>query len=195
MPRTGPDAERGARPAHRTGPRGRERAAELQEETTLNSHAPLTGSDVVQSVTAPPVADPPGSGRPLTRRSAGLIMLGTVPTVAAVLAIPPHAGRPEPTSEPPTGLDSFEETYRGRHISGRELPGGAAGEPAAWQVTVDGRPLHLMRRADGSYLTMVDHYTCHATPLAAARSAVRELGDQALRADDARPAAARERGA
>ncbi|MGX1120521.1 hypothetical protein RKD37_005884 [Streptomyces ambofaciens] len=45
-----------------------------------------------------------------------------------------------------------------------------------WQVTVDGRPLHLMRRADGSWLSMVDHYRSYPTPLAAARGAVDELG-------------------
>jgi hypothetical protein len=45
-----------------------------------------------------------------------------------------------------------------------------------WHVTVDGRPLHLMRRADGSWMTMVDHYESYPTPLAAARAAVDELG-------------------
>ncbi|CAM5647878.1 hypothetical protein SVIOM74S_02697 [Streptomyces violarus] len=43
-------------------------------------------------------------------------------------------------------------------------------------MTVDGRPLHLMRRADGSWLSMVDHYRSYPTPLAAARGAVDELG-------------------
>ncbi|MER8023791.1 tyrosinase family oxidase copper chaperone, partial [Streptomyces griseoluteus] len=33
-----------------------------------------------------------------------------------------------------------------------------------WQITVDGRPLHLMRRADGTWMSMVDHYTSYARP-------------------------------
>ncbi|MDQ1038553.1 hypothetical protein QFZ75_004969 [Streptomyces sp. V3I8] len=78
----------------------------------------------------------------------------------------------------------FDEAYRGRRIRGyREpagdvRPAGAARTPIAgsWQVTVDGRPLHLMRRADGGYLTMIDHYRSYPTPLAAARAAVDELG-------------------
>uniref|UniRef100_UPI0034DF9CB3 tyrosinase family oxidase copper chaperone n=1 Tax=Streptomyces flavofungini TaxID=68200 RepID=UPI0034DF9CB3 len=53
--------------------------------------------------------------------------------------------------------------------------------PQSWRITVDGRPLGLMRRADGSFLSMVDHYRSYATPLAAARGAVDELGpSQAL---------------
>ncbi len=32
-----------------------------------------------------------------------------------------------------------------------------------------------MRRADGSWLSMIDHYRSYATPLAAARGAVDEL--------------------
>ena len=33
-----------------------------------------------------------------------------------------------------------------------------------------------MRRADGTWLSMVDHYRSYATPLEAARAAVDELG-------------------
>ncbi|MFJ2262020.1 tyrosinase family oxidase copper chaperone [Streptomyces sp. NPDC087844] len=79
----------------------------------------------------------------------------------------------------------FDEMYGGCRIRGckEEAAGGArpAGDarkaPAGpWRVTVDDRPLHLMRRADGGYLTMVDHYRSYPTPLAAARAAVDELG-------------------
>ncbi|MEV3971232.1 tyrosinase cofactor [Streptomyces sp. NPDC050698] len=71
----------------------------------------------------------------------------------------------------------FEEIYRGRRIRGVPLPGREreTGD-ADWHVTVDGRPLHLMRRADGSWLSMVDHYRSYPTPLAATRAAVDELG-------------------
>ncbi|GGX64031.1 tyrosinase [Streptomyces minutiscleroticus] len=59
----------------------------------------------------------------------------------------------------------------GGHGGGRDASRGGA-----WYVTVDGRPLHLMRRADGGYLTMLDHYQSYPTPLAATRAAVDELG-------------------
>ncbi|MYS76198.1 tyrosinase, partial [Streptomyces sp. SID5926] len=71
---------------------------------------------------------------------------------------------------------AFDETYRGRRIRGIRSAAGRAVGAGTWQVTVDGRPLHLMRRADGSWLSMVDHYRSYPTPLAAARGAVDELG-------------------
>ncbi|GHJ39981.1 tyrosinase family oxidase copper chaperone [Streptomyces sp. TS71-3] len=104
----------------------------------------------------------------------------------------------------------FDEIYRGRHIHARQHglldrltrhadgAGGhttmASDEPMASQaptaspaagdqpieVLIDGRPLHLMRRADGSYLSMVDHYGSHPTVLAAARGAVDALGASRL---------------
>ncbi|MEW2566946.1 tyrosinase family oxidase copper chaperone [Streptomyces sp. NPDC047070] len=79
----------------------------------------------------------------------------------------------------------FDEMYGGCRIRGckDEAAGGVrrAGNArtaptGAWRVTVDDRPLHLMRRADGGYLTMIDHYQAYPTPLAAARAAVDELG-------------------
>ncbi|MEV6882366.1 tyrosinase cofactor [Streptomyces sp. NPDC051135] len=74
------------------------------------------------------------------------------------------------------GGTSFDETYRGRRIQGIRSAAGRAVGAGTWHVTVDGRPLHLMRRADGSWLSMVDHYRSYPTPLAAARGAVDELG-------------------
>jgi hypothetical protein len=75
----------------------------------------------------------------------------------------------------------FDETYRGRRIVGVRHEDGPSGggAPGTWQVTVDGRPLHLMRRADGGWMSMVDHYQSYDSPLAAARAAVDELGPTA----------------
>lgn len=88
----------------------------------------------------------------------------------------------------------FTQTYRGRRIEGTwaapsraardgaghgpsDSSGGAGGDGAGrWHITVDGRPLHLMRRADGTWISMVDHYASYPTPLAAARGAVDVLG-------------------
>ncbi|MFR0352679.1 tyrosinase family oxidase copper chaperone [Streptomyces sediminimaris] len=72
---------------------------------------------------------------------------------------------------------AFDEVYRGRHIKGTPPAAGVCGAAGrGWLVTVDGHPLHLMRRADGTWLTMVDHYSSYRTSLAATRAAVDELG-------------------
>ncbi|MGW0120104.1 tyrosinase family oxidase copper chaperone [Streptomyces sp. NPDC003327] len=69
---------------------------------------------------------------------------------------------------------AFDEMYGGRHVRGFSGPDG---RPVA---LVDGRPLHLMRCADGGYVTPVDHYASSPTPLAAVRAAVDELGSAPL---------------
>ncbi|PZT69454.1 tyrosinase [Streptomyces sp. SW4] len=89
----------------------------------------------------------------------------------------PHAaGHTEGAHGDPFEGVVFEETYRGRRIRGIRTATGRAVGAGTWHVTVDGRPLHLMRRADGTWLTMVDHYRSYPTPLEAARAAVDELG-------------------
>ncbi|CAL9460595.1 tyrosinase family oxidase copper chaperone [Streptomyces sp. enrichment culture] len=90
----------------------------------------------------------------------------------------PGPGRPEPRTAERTGQTedtAFDDTYRGRRLRGVRSAAGRAVGAGTWHVTVDGRPLHLMRRADGSWLSMVDHYHSYPTPLAAARGAVDEL--------------------
>ncbi|MEU1225019.1 tyrosinase family oxidase copper chaperone [Streptomyces sp. NPDC005828] len=83
------------------------------------------------------------------------------------IAIRPESGG---TRDP----HAFDEMYRGRRLLGFSGPGG---EPTA---LVDGRPLHLMRCADGGYVTPIDHYESCPTPLAATRAAVDELGTARL---------------
>ncbi|MFF1449447.1 tyrosinase cofactor [Streptomyces sp. NPDC058274] len=115
-----------------------------------------------------------------TRRNALRALFASVVVAAAVPVV--AASRPpgdhEVVSDPDDVADRFDETYRGRRIRGTWT--GSAGRAAygggQWSVTVDGQPLHLMRRADGTYLSMVDHYESYPTPLAAARAAVDELG-------------------
>ncbi|MFI7010344.1 tyrosinase family oxidase copper chaperone [Streptomyces sp. NPDC050145] len=140
----------------------------------MNPAAPLTDAPPTETVTAPPGGEPGPRRRLLTRRSAGLILLGGGATAAGLWQMG-RAGTDADGSA--RAADAFDESYRGRRIQGAPAPGGGA-----FEVSVDGRPLHLMRRADGSYLSMVDHYTSHPTARDAARGAVDELDGQTLRA-------------
>ncbi|MEU7017011.1 tyrosinase family oxidase copper chaperone [Streptomyces sp. NPDC046385] len=85
----------------------------------------------------------------------------------------PLAAGPGPDPAVTAGV-AFDEMYAGRRIQGYPGPGG---EPLA---LVDGRPLHLMRCADGGFVTPIDHYESCPTPLAAVRAAVDELGSAPL---------------
>ncbi|MFH8488372.1 tyrosinase cofactor [Streptomyces longisporoflavus] len=122
-------------------------------------------------------AERPGEGR-FTRRVTmrGLIAFGvaSVTAPAALLWPTRHAAGDRTTDD--RGSGAFDEMYEGRHIRGARVAGGRQEEGADWEITVDGRPLHLMRRADGGYLSMVDHYQSYPTPLIATRRAVDELG-------------------
>lgn len=81
-----------------------------------------------------------------------------------------------PAPEPAAG--GFDEIYRGRRIQG--VPTGTAdgteadGSPVV--ILIDGRLLHVMRRADGSYVSVANHYQPYATPLDTARGAVDVIG-------------------
>ncbi|MFE1194927.1 tyrosinase family oxidase copper chaperone [Streptomyces olivaceoviridis] len=102
----------------------------------------------------------------------GLLASATALALAPLVA----ASRPVPPAEDPGG-SSFDENYRGRRIRGVLVP--AAGREEAdteWRITIDGSPLHLMRRADGTWLSMIDHYTSYRMPLEATRAAVDEIG-------------------
>ncbi|EPJ41563.1 putative Tyrosinase cofactor [Streptomyces afghaniensis 772] len=97
--------------------------------------------------------------------------------------------RPGPGNAP--GDTAVDQTYRNRRIRVTWIPSGGSAEQGRWHVTVDGRPLHLMRRADGTWLSMVDHYCSYRSPLEAARAAVDELGPgRRLRDLDPEPAGA-----
>ncbi|MET9515883.1 tyrosinase family oxidase copper chaperone [Streptomyces sp. NPDC002994] len=120
--------------------------------------------------------------------------MGVIAGTAGALA-PILTKRPGGTAGP--ALERFAETYRGRYIQGTArvtMPARAAGRVRAVgdamtvaavrdaEVRIDGRPLHVMRRADGSYLSLVNHYESFPTLLDAARAAVDELGDAQLSA-------------
>ncbi|MFE7837097.1 tyrosinase cofactor [Streptomyces sp. NPDC057474] len=73
------------------------------------------------------------------------------------------------------GPDAFDEVYRGRRIQGHATDGGGHHHGAGYAVFVDGAELHVMRNADGSWISVVSHYSPVPTPRAAARAAVDEL--------------------
>ncbi|MDO0917628.1 tyrosinase cofactor [Streptomyces sp. DT2A-34] len=76
---------------------------------------------------------------------------------------------------------SFDEVYKGRRIQGRPASGGGhQHHGAGYSVFVDGVELHVMRNADGSWISVVSHYDPVPTPRAAARAAVDELQGAAL---------------
>ncbi|MBD0746417.1 tyrosinase family oxidase copper chaperone [Streptomyces sp. CBMA152] len=64
--------------------------------------------------------------------------------------------------------DDHTETYKGRTIRVTRMGNDHA-------VSIDGRPLSLMKLGEGAYLSALCHYEVAKTPLHAARAAVDEL--------------------
>ncbi|MFJ6793327.1 tyrosinase family oxidase copper chaperone [Streptomyces sp. NPDC091268] len=108
---------------------------------------------------------------PLSRRAVLRTAFTAAVCAATTAALAPvlRARRPRQTLTPAPLAE--EETYRGRHI---------AVDLATAAVRIDGRPLHVMRRADGSYLSGINHFQSFETPLELARAAVDELGSGRL---------------
>ncbi|MCW7983979.1 tyrosinase co-factor [Streptomyces sp. SID8375] len=87
--------------------------------------------------------------------------------------------------------EPFDEMYQGRHIEGWPADDGgsqngghgghhagrAAGphEGMDFVVRIDNDDLHVMRNADGTWISLVNHYETFTTPRALARAGVREL--------------------
>ncbi|MEU1291477.1 tyrosinase family oxidase copper chaperone [Streptomyces sp. NPDC005840] len=138
----------------------------------------------------------PAPGRTAGARSRRGVLRGLLASAVALVCAPlVTASRPKDTADRD---GAFDETYRGRRLRGSRVTAHAPARAGArsravparaemrgravpaqehlWRVTVDGSPLHLMRRADGGWLSMIDHYRSYPTPLAAARAAVDELG-------------------
>lgn len=105
--------------------------------------------------------------RALTAAAAALAAAAGVQTVAA----PGASAAGHDHGSPP----SFDEVYKGRRIQGRPASGGGHHHGAGYAVLVDGVELHVMRNADGTWISVVSHYDPVPTPRAAARAAVDEL--------------------
>ncbi|WP_405674480.1 tyrosinase family oxidase copper chaperone [Streptomyces sp. NBC_01511] len=119
-----------------------------------------------------PTPPPSSRSRRLFLRAA--FTLGVIGGTAAALlpvlrADPRRAGPPAAEAPGLPAAELFDEMYGGRHIQG-----------TASGVRIDGRSLHIMRRADGSHLSVVNHYESFPTALATARAAVDDLGGAQL---------------
>ncbi|MEU2334392.1 tyrosinase cofactor [Streptomyces sp. NPDC013172] len=127
----------------------------------------------------------------LTRRRAltAGAMLATAAGTQTLLA----PGAPAASHSHGGPLEPFDEIYKGRRIQGRPgaMGGGMGGmggmgggrhhgHGGGYAVFVDGVELHVMRNADGSWISVFSHYDPVATPRAAARAAVDELQGAAL---------------
>lgn len=150
-----------------------------------------------------------GTRRTLLRALFGLGVLGgTAAALTPLVRADRAAGTgpaATPAAGPPAGPESgsgpgvpagpvTEETYRGRHIRVRHTvtgpveaaappPGVYPGIPS-YDVLIDGRPLPVMRRADGSFISAVNHYESFPTLIAVARAAVDDLRGARLALDD-----------
>jgi len=115
----------------------------------------------------------------LSRRQALTTAAALATAAAGIAAVPAGAatagGHHDPHSPAP-----FDEVYRGRRIQGRPATGAHAQHGTGYTVLVDGVELHLMRNADGTWISVVSHYDPVPTPRAAARAAVDELQGAAL---------------
>ncbi|MFE7272005.1 tyrosinase cofactor [Streptomyces sp. NPDC057623] len=114
----------------------------------------------------------------LSRRRAltAAAVLATAAGVPTVTALTASAAGPDHHGPAP-----FDEVYQGRRIEGRPAAGGGHHHHGAgYAVFVDGVELHVMRNADGSWISVVSHYDPVPTPRAAARAAVDELQGAAL---------------
>ncbi|MCD7444559.1 tyrosinase cofactor [Streptomyces lincolnensis] len=117
----------------------------------------------------------PGLTRRHTLTAAAALAAGA--GTQAVTASGTAAGHdsPVPQAAAPAAPASFDEVYKGRRIQGRPSAGGGHHHGVGYTVFVDGMELHVMRNADGSWISVVNHYAPVPTPRAAARAAVDEL--------------------
>ncbi|GGR78917.1 hypothetical protein GCM10010252_17010 [Streptomyces aureoverticillatus] len=124
----------------------------------------------------------------ITRRQA----LGVTASAAAGLAVagsaraaaPMDHGKPTAHGSPSDQPGSFDEVYLGRRIQGEPTGGHGGGHHGdhgdGYAIRIDGDDLHIMRNADGTWISVINHYEPRATPRALARAAVVELQGAAL---------------
>lgn len=104
----------------------------------------------------------------LSRRRALTTTVALAAAAGVRTAVPAQA-----SAGPHHSPGTFDEVYKGRRIQGRPAAGHHHG--TGYTVLVDGVELHVMRNADGTWISVVSHYAPVPTPRAAARAAVDEL--------------------
>ncbi|WP_031078752.1 apotyrosinase chaperone MelC1 [Streptomyces sp. NRRL S-118] len=119
----------------------------------------------------------------ITRRRALGVAAGAAAGLAAARTVAAPAEAQAAPARPGTGPAPFDEIFMGRRIQGGPAhnTGGhhgghhGGGHTNGYSVRIDGEELHVMQNADGTWISVISHYEPVATPLAAARAAVREL--------------------
>ncbi|MEU9303781.1 tyrosinase family oxidase copper chaperone [Streptomyces sp. NPDC048269] len=113
----------------------------------------------------------------ITRRQALGTTAGAL-TALGLAGVTAHAAATDSRSAT-TPVGPVDEVYQGRRI---RIAAGTGGghhgghhSPGLPTVRIDGRELHAMRNADGSWISVVNHYESFADPASLARAAVREL--------------------
>lgn len=125
------------------------------------------------------MSQPSRLSRP-TRRQAIGVTAGTLAGLA--LAGSAHAAVPSGHLDTHAGHDApeaFDEVFQGRRIQGAPAAGHLH-HGGGYGVRIDGQELHVMRNADGTWISVVNHYETFATPRAVARAAVVELQGASL---------------
>ncbi|MFI6683838.1 tyrosinase cofactor [Streptomyces sp. NPDC050485] len=108
---------------------------------------------------------------------AGLALAGSAYATSKDSATPSRAT--ESGHEGHGAPEAFDEVFQGRRIQG--APGsGHMHHGGGYAVRIDGRELHVMQNADGTWISVVNHYQPLATPRAIARAAVVDLQGAAL---------------
>ncbi|MET9885508.1 tyrosinase cofactor [Streptomyces sp. NPDC006430] len=116
----------------------------------------------------------------ITRRQAMGTTAGAL-TALGLTGATAHAAATDSRASIPTG--TVDEVYQGRRIQITPGGGGHHGghhSPGLPTVRIDGRELHVMRNADGTWISVVNHYETFADPTSLARAAVRELQGSVL---------------
>ncbi|MEV6651689.1 tyrosinase cofactor [Streptomyces sp. NPDC051219] len=124
------------------------------------------------------------SGSGLTRRralgAAAITLSAVVPATVAGAASRPDRGEHD-VAQHGGGPQQFDEIFKGRRIKGMAHGGSHHhGTGAGYAVFIDGKELHVMQNADGTWISVVNHYETFSTPRAVARAAVLELQGAAL---------------
>ncbi|WP_327355000.1 tyrosinase family oxidase copper chaperone [Streptomyces sp. NBC_01304] len=137
----------------------------------------------------------------LQHAAVGAAAVAGVTAVTAVATASETPGPAEAAAGGPDPAAPFDEVYKGRRIEGKPVAEGghahhgpapamartsaSVRQAAAQQafspappveIKIDGRVLHVMRRADGTYMSLLNHYESFPTARACAQAAVNNLG-------------------